>query len=62
MGRACVAGTTGERRETPVLWLGRQTVQKRITPRERFVPVRIRAGALGAGLPRRDLVLTADHA
>ncbi|WP_138465670.1 Hint domain-containing protein [Poseidonocella sp. HB161398] len=47
---------------TKVLWLARQTVHKRFTPAERFVPVRVKAGALGAGVPHADLVLTADHA
>ena len=46
----------------PVKWVGRQTIHKVFTPSERFAPVRVRAGALGAGLPHTDLVLTADHA
>ncbi len=55
-----VATTDG--RAVPVKWIGRQTVSKLFTPAERFVPVRVAAGALGGGLPHTDLVLTADHA
>lgn len=46
----------------PVKWIGRQTVSTRFGPAERLMPVRVLAGALGDGLPVRDLVLTADHA
>ncbi|MDS9469784.1 Hint domain-containing protein [Paracoccus sp. MBLB3053] len=53
---------TDDGRSIPVRWIGRQTVDKRFTPTERFVPVRVRAGALGGGIPHSDLVLTADHA
>ncbi len=45
-----------------VKWVGRRTVSTRFGSAERLLPVRIRAGALGVGLPARDLVLTADHA
>ena len=37
--------TTADGRTVPVKWLGRQTVHKLFTPAERFVPVRVRAGA-----------------
>lgn len=53
---------TTDGRETQVLWIGRQVVSKLFTPAERFVPVRVKAGALSGGLPHTDLVLTADHA
>lgn len=53
---------TADGREVPVLWIGLQKVHKLFTPAERFVPVRVKAGALGDGLPHTDLVLTADHA
>lgn len=53
---------TADGREVPVIWVGRQTVSRVFTPTERFVPVRITAGALGDGLPRDDLLLTGDHA
>lgn len=54
--------TCEDGRAVPVKWIGRQTVHKIFTPAERFVPVRVSAGALGNGQPHRDLVLTADHA
>ncbi|MCR9271769.1 MULTISPECIES: Hint domain-containing protein [Mameliella] len=49
-------------RDVPVRWVGRTTVSTGFGPAERLMPVRIRAGALGDGLPLRDLLLTADHA
>ena len=53
---------TSDGRAVLVKWIGRQTVHKLFTQPERFVPVRVSAGALGDGLPHTDLVLTADHA
>lgn len=53
---------TADGRSVPVLWLGRQTILPVFTPPERCRLVRLRAGALGQGLPHRDLVVTADHA
>ncbi|MEM6461586.1 MAG: Hint domain-containing protein, partial [Pseudomonadota bacterium] len=53
---------TGDGRAVPARWIGRQTVSMRFQMPERLLPVRIRAGALGNGLPARDLTLTADHA
>lgn len=53
---------TADGKEVPVLWIGLQKVHKLFTPAERFVPVRVKAGALGDGLPHSDLVLTANHA
>lgn len=46
----------------PVRWIGRQRVVTMFDVAERLRPVRVRAGALGQGLPERDLVLTSDHA
>ncbi len=43
-----------------VKWIGRQTVQK-LFAGPRMQPVRIRAGALGDGLPHTNLTVTADH-
>ena len=54
--------TTADGDVVPVKWLGLQTLHKVFTPLEKFVPVRVQAGALGQGLPHTDLVLTADHA
>ena len=45
-----------------VKWIGRQRVLTSFGPAERLRPVRIKAGALDAGVPRNDLTLTADHA
>ena len=53
---------TADGRVVPVRWIGRQTVMTSFGPADRLMPVRVAAGALGAGLPRRDLMLTADHA
>lgn len=44
----------------PVKWIGRQTVRKFLAG-PHMQPVRIRAGALGEGLPTKDLTVTADH-
>ena len=43
-----------------VKWVGLHTVHK-ITAGAKMQPVRIRAGALGGGLPSADLIVTADH-
>ncbi len=45
---------------TAVKWLGHQTAQKCFAGL-RMQPVRLRAGALGNGLPHTDLTVTADH-
>ncbi|MCA0870135.1 Hint domain-containing protein [Seohaeicola saemankumensis] len=45
----------------PVKWVGVQTVIS-VFSKGRARPVRIRAGALGMGLPHSDLTVTADHA
>ncbi|NKX44677.1 Hint domain-containing protein [Roseibacterium sp. KMU-115] len=52
---------TADGRTVPVKWIGRQTVVG-LFAGDRARPVRVAAGALGDGLPRTDLVLTADHA
>jgi hypothetical protein len=53
---------TFDGRDVAVKWVGRQTVSLRFAPAERLLPVKIRAGALGADLPTKDLIVTADHA
>jgi hypothetical protein len=53
---------TAEGRAAPVRWLGRQTISTRFADPLRVLPVRIAAGALGENLPRRDLLLSPDHA
>lgn len=47
-------------RNVPVRWIGRQTVST-LFGGQAARPVRIAVGALGAGLPHRDLTVTADH-
>lgn len=44
----------------PVRWIGRQTLH-RVIMGPRFQPVRFRVGALGNGLPTKELTVTADH-
>ena len=54
--------TTLDRGARPVRWVGRRTVsvaEQLAAPRLR--PVRIRADALGPGLPTRDLVVSPQH-
>ena len=47
----------------PVRWIGRRRVACALHPRPAQVrPVRVTAGAFGPGLPRRDLLLSPDHA
>ncbi|MFV0291948.1 MAG: Hint domain-containing protein [Paracoccus sp. (in: a-proteobacteria)] len=46
----------------PLLWIGRQTVPlSRSEDSQRLRPVRIRAGALGGGLPEQDLYVSQQH-
>ncbi|MDR6954460.1 hypothetical protein J2X65_003834 [Ancylobacter sp. 3268] len=46
----------------PVKWIGRQTVVTRFGAPVHRAPIAIAAGALGGGLPLRELRLTEDHA
>lgn len=46
----------------PVVWVGHRRVLKRFGLPERNKLVRIRAGALGPGVPNDDLCVTGDHA
>ncbi len=46
-----------------VVWVGHRRVDLRRHPEPASArPVRVRAGSFGAGLPRRDLVLSPEHA
>jgi hypothetical protein len=46
----------------PVRWIGRQSFNRRFVQNNRGkIPVHIRAGALGAGLPLRDLFVSPGH-
>ena len=51
---------TADGRAVPVLWVGIQTLRRGFAHEDR-APIRITRGALGEGLPLRDLVVTADH-
>jgi hypothetical protein len=47
----------------PIIWIGHRSYTCAIHPDRKTVwPVRIATGALGAGLPRRDLFLSPQHA
>jgi hypothetical protein len=54
--------TLNDGRIAPVSWLGRQTVSTQFADPLRSLPVRIKANALGEGLPQRDMLLSPDHA
>jgi autotransporter passenger strand-loop-strand repeat protein len=49
-------------RAAPVRWLGVQTVSTRFANPARVLPIRIGAGALGANMPARDLLVSPGHA
>ncbi len=51
---------TAAGRIAPVRWIGRATHDVQAQPH--LAPVRIAAGAFGPGLPRRDLLVSGDHA
>ncbi len=53
---------TTDGRAVPVTWLGKQTIDARTVHPEKVNPIRITAGALGYGMPERDLCLSPDHA
>jgi hypothetical protein len=53
---------TADGRTVPVRWIGINTVATRFADTQRNMPIRITAGALGENLPRRDLLVSPDHA
>ncbi|MDF0597495.1 Hint domain-containing protein [Psychromarinibacter halotolerans] len=54
--------TTADGREVAIRWIGRQHIDNNVFLPQTQCPVVISAGALGQGLPNRDLYLSADHA
>jgi hypothetical protein len=59
-GEAVITATG---RLAAIRWIGHRRTELRRHPSPHDVmPVRVRAGAFGPGLPRRDLVLSPDHA
>ena len=54
---------TAERTLEPIKWIGRQTREpQQVRNPLRSHPIHIKAGALGNGLPHRDLFVSPDHA
>ena len=53
---------TADGRPAPVRFVGRQTVVSPFADPLRSFPIRVTAGALGDGLPIRDLLVSPDHA
>ncbi len=54
--------TTLDHGEQPIRWIGSRTVgQTELTANPALRPVRIAAGALGIGVPARDLVVSPQH-
>jgi hypothetical protein len=49
-------------RTIPVSWIGRQTVSTIFGDKNRVLPIRVKAGALGDNVPSRDLLVSPDHA
>jgi hypothetical protein len=50
-------------RDRKIIWVGRRTVDlARHANPEKVIPVLVKAGAFGAGLPEHDLRLSPDHA
>ena len=47
----------------PIVWIGHRTISLHRHPaRQRFLPIRVAPHAFGHGVPRRELILSPDHA
>jgi hypothetical protein len=53
---------TNDGRMLPVRWIGRNTIITRFADPLRAMPIRIEANSLSDGVPKRDLLLSPDHA
>ncbi|HEY0275191.1 MAG TPA: Hint domain-containing protein, partial [Paenirhodobacter sp.] len=54
--------TTADHGPQPVRWIGcSQMTAKVLAKNEKLRPIRIRAGALGRGLPEHDLIVSPEH-
>ncbi|WP_018263147.1 Hint domain-containing protein [Methylobacterium sp. WSM2598] len=53
------AAVTASGRARPIVWIGHRELAGPLSPDQH--PVRVRAGAFGAGLPARDLLLSPGH-
>jgi Hint domain len=53
---------TWDQRLVPVRWVGRSTVSRRFADPLRVLPIRVKACALGENVPKRDLLVSPDHA
>lgn len=53
---------TADGRALPVRWVGHSEVSTTFANKLRSLPIRVKAGALEDGVPRRDLLVSPDHA